>query len=186
MAVPECCCRFTLSAALSKYASEASAQQVHALYERHRHSTITPLDTHVFNAVLSAHASAGNVEQFESVWSDMHDAHCAPTPASHACHIKLLLAAHGSAAVLQFYRDIVGDPTDAVQRARAAGMVSAHMYTSVFVAAAAGTREGTPVTFAALWMMWRDMIELGVPIDDQLASSFLAAAKGMVLTPREV
>lgn len=145
-----------------------------------------PLDSHVFNAVLSAHAAAGDTEQFSSIWSDMREAGCSPTPASHACRVKLLLAAQGSTAVLEYYREIVGKKSDSAQRARAACMLSPHLYTSVFVAVATGIKEGVPVKFSTLWTMWRDMVEFGIPLDDQLASSFLAAAKGMVLTPREV
>ena len=156
------------------------------MYEHHRNNLTTPLDAHVFNAVLSAHAAAGDSEQFACVWGDMRAAGCAPTPASHACRIKLLLAAHGPASVLKYYRELVGQPGDSAQRARAACMASPHMYTSVFVAVATGIKEGVQVKFATLWAMRIDMKEFGVPIDDQLASAFLAAAKGMALTPREV
>lgn len=116
----------------------------------------------------------------------MREAGCAPTPASHACRVKLLLAAHGSSSVLQYYRELVGGEADSAQRAQATCMVSPHLYTSVFVAVATGTEEGERVSFTTLWGIWRDMIGFAVPLDDQLASSFLAAAKGMALTPREV
>jgi pentatricopeptide repeat protein len=182
----EFCCRFTLSSALSKLATDVSAHDVHALYERHRHNLAMPLDTHVFNAVLSAHATAGDTRHFERVWADMREAGCAPTPASHACRVRLLLASHDSAAVLKFYREMVGDRSEAEKRARATCMVSPHLYTSVFAAVAAGAKESAAVSFPTLWSIWRDMIELGVPLDDQLASSFLAAAKRMDLNQREV
>ena len=145
-----------------------------------------PLDTFVFNAVLSAHASAGDTAGFESVWSDMRAAGCSPTAASHACRVKLLSAAEGINAVLKFYHELVGTPDNTSQRFRAAQLVSPQMYTSIFAAVAAGTKLGGSITFPRLWDMWRDMIQLGLSVDDQLVSSFLAAAKEMDLKPREV
>lgn len=145
-----------------------------------------PLDTFVFNAVLSAHASAGDTARFESVWSDMRAAGCFPTPASHACRVKLLLAAEGTDAVMKFYYDLVGTPDNTSQRFRAAQLVSPQMFTSLFSAVAAGAQHGSSITFARLWDMWRDMIQLGLSVDDQLVGSFLAAAKEMDLKPHEV
>lgn len=206
-------CRFTLSSALSKLSSTASPEAVHRLYTRYcvtaaNAETLT-LDAHVFSAVLSTHADAGNASQFNDVWHNMRARGIAPTASSHACRLKLLLNTEGPYSALSHYRAL---------SSKHSHYISPHLFSTVFSAFAAAASAADPplqqpvravmpsqarlpsparnhpaddightqVTFRQLWSVWQDMCRFGIEPDDHLASAFLAAAKQLMLSPQEV